>query len=189
VVAAALILETLKQSGIRIWATGEKLVVEPASLLTPELRQGIRAQKSHLLALVGTQPPANDFAEPPEPAEGDAGLLREWTAGVAQLQTRRPPTSIAAWRWQQVINDAEHFVARWAKLALTLGWRTPDAFGVHAGKLEERFDAAGLVWCLRGASVLAINGSAAQLRTTSGVVQTFTRSEAANFEAAAIWSL
>ncbi len=100
--AATLILESLQQTGIKIWATGEKLVVEPASLLTPELRQRIRAQKADLLALVSTQPPANDFAEPPAPTEIGAGLLGEWTTGVAQLQARRPPASISAWRWQQV---------------------------------------------------------------------------------------
>lgn len=182
--SAALVLEALGREGIKIWAIGEKLVVEPASLLTPELRQGIRAQKSNLLALVVAQPPANDFAGPL-----GVGLLGEWTAGVAQLQARRPPAPIAAWRWQQVLNDSEHFLDRWAKLALTLGWRTPDAFGVHTEKQEERFDAAGLVWCLRGASILSITERVAQLRTTSGAVHTFTRSEATNREAVAIWSL
>lgn len=188
--SAAFILESLGRSGIKIWATGDKVVVEPASRLSPELRENIRTHKAGLLAaLVQGHPSADYCAGRVASTEVGTGVPREWTEGFARLQVTRPPAAIEAWRWQQVINDTGRFLDHWVIRAVVLGWRTLDVFGAHAEKPEARFDAAGLVWCLRGAKVVSITEKAVQLRTPSGAVQTFTRCDPAHPEAVAVWSL
>ncbi len=187
--SAALVLKSLDQNGIKIWTAGDKLIVEPASLLSPELRENIRAHKAALLAaLVKGHSSTNDCPGRASAAI-EAAVPREWAEGFARLQATRPLAAIEAWRWQQVINDAGHFLDRWAIRALVLGWRTLDVFGVHAGRPSERFDAAGLVWCLQGAKVVTIVAKTMQLRTPSGAVQTFTRCDPVHPEAVAVWSL
>ncbi len=134
-------------------------------------------------------PLADDFEERAALAEIGAGVPREWAEGYARLQVIRPPTGIAVWRWQQVIDDAGHFLDRWATQAAALGWKTLDVFGVHGAKPVERFDAAGLVWLLRGAEVVAIAEKTAKVRTTSGAVQTFSRRDPVHPEGIAVWNL
>lgn len=134
-----------------------------------------------------TTPLAEDFAERAALAEVGAGVPREWAEGYARLQVARPPAGIANWRWQQVIDDAGRFLDRWAGHAAALGWRTLDVFGVHDEMPAERFDAAGLVWCVRGAEIIVITGKTARLKTASGAVQTFARHDPKHPEAVAIW--
>jgi hypothetical protein len=88
-----------------------------------------------------------------------------------------------------VIDDAGRFLDAWAAQAAALGWRTLDVFGVHGTKPAERFDAAGLVWLLRGAEVVAIGETTAKLKTTSGAVQSYTRHDPEHPEAVALWRL
>ena len=134
-------------------------------------------------------PLADDFPERAALAEIGAGVPREWAEGYARLQVVRPPAGIAVWRWQQVIDDAGRFLDRWATQAVALGWRTLDVFGVHREKPVERFDAAGLVWLLRGAEVVAITEMMAKLKTTSGATQTYARRDPEHPEAVAVWEL
>lgn len=58
--SAAVILDTLRASGLSVMADGNKLVVTPRSAITPELRQIIVAHKpvilEALVALDGTLP-------------------------------------------------------------------------------------------------------------------------------------
>ena len=188
--SAARLLETLGREGIKVSAAGDRLVVEPASKLNPELRESIRSHKADLIeALAGARPLADDFPERAALAEIGAGVPREWAEGFARLQVIRPPAGIAVWRWQQVIGDAGRFLDRWAVQAAALGWKTLDVFGVHGAKPVERFDAAGLVWLLRGAEVIAIAEKTAKVKTPSGAVQTFSRRDPEHPEAVAVWSL
>ena len=129
------------------------------------------------------------FEERAAIVEYDAGIPREWTEGFARLQVVRQPDGVPARRWQQVIDDAGHFIDRWAVQAAGLGWRTLDVFGMHATQPEERFNAAGLVWYIAGAEVLAIAEHMAKLRLRSGALQSFRRNVAEYPEAAAIWTL
>lgn len=188
--SAARLLETLDREGIKVSTVGDKLVVEPASKLNPTLRESIRSHKADLIeALSGARPLADDFPERAALAEIGAGVPREWAEGYARLQVVRPPAGIAVWRWQQVIDDAGRFLDAWATPAAALGWKTSDVFGVHGAKPVERFDAAGLVWLLRGAEVVAIAEMTAKVKTASGAVQTFSRRDPEHPEAVAIWSL
>lgn len=132
---------------------------------------------------------SEDFDERAALAEFGAGIPREWAEGFALLQTVLPPAVVEARRWQQVIDDAGHFIDRWASQAAALGWRTLDVFGVHRAKPAERLDAAGLVWCLSGAKVFAISERTAALQLRSGVLQSFRRAREIQPEAAAIWTL
>jgi hypothetical protein len=187
--SAARLLETLGRDGIRVSVTGDKLVVEPASRLTAQTREAIRSQKAELLAaLAATCPLADDFDERTALTEVLAGVPREWAEGFATLQAACPPAYVAAWRWQLVVDDAGHFIDRWAAPAAALGWRTLDVFGMHATNPWERLDAAGLVWCIGGADVLAITSYTARLQLRSGATQTFRRNEAEHPEAVAIWT-
>lgn len=188
--SAARLLEALDREGIRVSTAGDKLVVEPASKLNPALRESIRSHKADLIeALSGARPLADDFEERVALAEIGAGVPSEWAEGFARLQVIRPPAGVAVWRWHQVIDDAGRFLDRWATQAAALDWKTLDVFGVHPEKPVERFDAAGLVWCIRGGEVIAIAQTTARLRTTSGAVQTFSRRDPEHPEAVAVWSL
>lgn len=44
------VLEDLSRAGLKVWAESGKLIVEPASRLTPELRERITANREALLA-------------------------------------------------------------------------------------------------------------------------------------------
>lgn len=134
-------------------------------------------------------PLGDDYEERAALAEIGAQVPREWAEGFARLQTCCPPAGIAVWRWQQVIDDAGRFIDRLAVQAAALGWRTLDVFGVHGAKPVERFDAAGLVWCLHAAEVVAITEKTAKLKTPSGAVQTYARRDPEHPEMVAIWAL
>lgn len=134
------------------------------------------------------RPIVGNYEERAAPAETRVGVPREWAEGFARLQVGRPPARLSSERWQLVIDDAERFIDRWAAQAAALGWRTLDVFGMHATKPEERLDAAGLIWCIGGADVLAITSYTARLQLRSGVTLSFRRNEAEHPEAAAIWT-
>lgn len=187
--SAAHLLETLDREGIKVSAAGDKLVVEPASRLNEALRESIRCLKADLLAtLAGPSTFADDFEERAALAEVGAGVPREWAEGYARLQVMtRPQVGISIWRWSQVIEDAGRFLDGWASHAAALGWRTLDVFGVHCTKPVERFDAAGLIWCIHGAEIVAITEMSARVKSTSGVVQTYVRHDQHHPEAIAIW--
>lgn len=159
------------------------------------LADAVLARRSRVHAPKGDEhvnvpaPSAEDFEERAAVAEVDAGVPREWAEGFARLQVTKPPASVSAQRWRQVIDDAGCFIDRWGAQAAALGWRTVDVFGVHADKPEGRFDAAGLVWCLRGARVVAITEESARLTTTTGASLTFHRSRHHHPEAVAAWVL
>ena len=188
--SAARLLEALDREGIRVSTAGDKLVVEPASKLNPALRESIRSHKADLIeALSGASPLADDFEERVALAEIGAGVPSEWAEGFTRLQVIRPPAGVAVWRWHQVIDDAGRFLDRWATQAAALDWKTLDVFGVHPEKPVERFDAAGLVWCIRGGKVVAITEMTAKLKTTSGATQTYARRDPEHPEAVAVWNL
>lgn len=132
---------------------------------------------------------SEDFDERAALAEFGAGIPREWAEGFARLQVSRPAAGVPTERWWQVIDDAARFIDRWAAQAAALGWRTLDVFGVHRTKPADRFEAAGLAWCIEGADVLAITANTAKLQLRSGARQTFYRRPRACPEAVAIWTL
>ncbi|GLS18757.1 hypothetical protein GCM10007874_17740 [Labrys miyagiensis] len=68
-------------------------------------------------------------------------------------------------RWQQAKADARAFLDRWADEALLLGWSDLELFGLHPTHPLVRHDVMGLVWLLRGRSVVGIDAHHATLST------------------------
>jgi hypothetical protein len=75
----------------------------------------------------------------------------------------RPPAEVPRDRWHQFINDAGLFLDRWGRQAEAFGWRADELFGLHPDAPMARYDRMGLIWMLRGETVLDISETAARL--------------------------
>jgi hypothetical protein len=102
----------------------------------------------------------------------------DWSSGVAQLATIAPPRTYPAHAWQQLIVDAERFLAEWAQQAAALGWPAWELFGCHRRAPWGRIDGMGLVLLLHGDPLAALTASEAVIRRTSGAHQTWRRKAA-----------
>ena len=84
------------------------------------------------------------------------------------------PDRMAPDRWQDVLSDAEIFLARWGSAAHSLGWTALDLFGVHP-TASGRVDVMSLLLLIQGGEVLALTATAATIRRQTGAVLTFRR--------------
>jgi hypothetical protein len=80
----------------------------------------------------------------------------------ARLQAH-PPAQVPRERWDRFINDAGLFLDRWGRQAEALGWRPDELIGLHPDASMARYDRMGLIWILRGETVLDISDTAARL--------------------------
>ena len=88
------------------------------------------------------------------------------------------PEMIDAERWQQAIRDAEAFLNTYDETAHALGWTARDLFGLHSlpprpsatYQRLSRYDATGLIWLLRGRSVIALSEAEAAIQAHGGGV-------------------
>ena len=71
------------------------------------------------------------FGERAAIAEFESGIPRAWAEGFARLQTMACPAGMRPDRWQEMVDDAGRFLARWGAQAAALGWSTLDVFGAH----------------------------------------------------------
>jgi hypothetical protein len=85
-----------------------------------------------------------------------------YASAFAQVQAR-PPAEVPRDRWDQFINDAGLFLDRWGRQAEAFGWRPDELFGLHPDAPMARYDRMGLIWMLRGETVLDISETAASL--------------------------
>jgi hypothetical protein len=90
------------------------------------------------------------------------GVPTVYASGFARLQAQ-PPPEVPCNRWDQFINDAGLFFDRWGKQAEALGWRADELFGLDPTAPMGRYDRMGLIWMLRGQTVIHISGTAARL--------------------------
>jgi hypothetical protein len=75
-------------------------------------------------------------------------------------------------RWQQCIDDNRAFLATWGAQAEALGWSSTDLFGLHTPPERphpsysrlSRYDCTGLIWLLKGRSVVALAEATATIR-------------------------
>jgi hypothetical protein len=88
---------------------------------------------------------------------------------------RRCPDAIPVDRWQWAVEDGRGFLGQWAEQAEALGWSVDDVLGLHPTAPATRYDAMGLVWCLRGSKVVALTANTATIRTESGSLLQFYR--------------
>ena len=99
-------------------------------------------------------PPSSKKGTPPV-----AGIVPALTYAEAfeQLE-RRCPDYIQADRWQQAVEDAQTFLAKWGRQAEAFGWSADELFGLHAVPAQpapsysrlSRYDCTGLLWLLQG---------------------------------------
>ncbi|HUZ32648.1 MAG TPA: hypothetical protein VMV19_11205 [Xanthobacteraceae bacterium] len=83
--------------------------------------------------------------------------------------------------WQQAVTDAMAFLARWGTQAAALNWTARELFGLHpvpelrAARYRRlaRYDHTGLLWLLRGRSVVVLTAETAAIQTKSGGILTY----------------
>ena len=63
----------------------------------------------------------------------------------------------------QFINDAGRFFDQFGQQAEALGWRPYELFGLDPVAPTGRYDRMGLIWMLRGETVLGLTGTMARL--------------------------
>ena len=80
----------------------------------------------------------------------------DFHVALRALDARRPDRVEDHGRWRQAVADGETFLARWDERALGLGWTVDDLFGLNPLAPLLRYDAMGLLWLLRGRSVVAL---------------------------------
>lgn len=96
---------------------------------------------------------------------------------LAALRSRCPEL-IEASRWQQAIQDAATFLAKWGDQAHALGWTARDLFGLHQSPARpranysrlSRYDATGLIWLLQGRVVVALTATEAAIQGATAVL-------------------
>jgi len=93
------------------------------------------------------------------------------------------PDRIEVDDWQQAIEDARRFLARWGEQAAGLGWQENDLFGLHdlpdkpmpTLRRLSRYDKTGLVWLLRGRPVVALTARTAAIENPTGAITLYRR--------------
>ena len=73
------------------------------------------------------------------------------------------PNGVPVERWQRALADAGSFFALWGDTAERLGWTADDLFGLHPTAPLSRMDCMGLVWLLKGQSVVQLTATEARL--------------------------
>jgi hypothetical protein len=111
------------------------------------------------------------------------GRLCRFGRTLQELE-HRCPAYIEAADWQQAIEGGRRFVTKWGEQAETLGWTSADLFGLHTPPEKpapsyrrlSRYDQTGLIWLLRGRSVIALTSTEAVILCHSGATLKFCRS-------------
>jgi len=101
-------------------------------------------------------------------------------AAIEALQ-RRCPAYVEPELWQQTADDARRFLSRWGEEAEALGWTARDLFGLAPVPEElhpsyrrlSRYDQTGLIWLLRGRTVVALTESTAAVESATGNVTVY----------------
>ena len=184
-VAAVDMLATVRAIGgdVKIVAPGRLKVVAPAPLPN-ELIEKLRAAKLDLLTVLTSPTPTANLAdawseENEERAaivEYDGGAPRAWAEGFARLDPSKPPSDVPPHRWLRFVDDCGRFLDEgWAKRAAELGWGPLDLFGCDRERPFARIDELGLLWMLKGGTVVELHRHRAILQTERGATQTYRR--------------
>jgi hypothetical protein len=108
--------------------------------------------------------------------EYGAGVPREWAEGFARLDPGRPPDDVPGKRWLQFVHDCGMFLdGGWAARAAALGWGPLDLFGCDRERPFARVDHLGLLWLLKGGTVVELHRDQAVIRIADGARQTYRR--------------
>jgi hypothetical protein len=90
------------------------------------------------------------------------GVPAVYASAFARLQAQ-PPAEVPRDRWHQFINDAGLFLDYWGRQAEALGWQSEELFGLDSDAPMIRYDRMGLIWMLKGESVIAFTTTTARL--------------------------
>jgi hypothetical protein len=168
---------------VKLASTGRLKVVAPRPL-PKELIEQLRAVKPDLISLLtsptSTAQRGETWTESEEErvavVEYDGGAPRPWAEGFARLDPRKPPRDVPPRRWLCFIDDCGRFLdGGWASRAAELGWGSLDLFGCDRERPFARVDELGLIWLLRGGSIVELHRDRAILQTESGARQTYRR--------------
>jgi hypothetical protein len=108
------------------------------------------------------------------------GVPPEWDNGLARLHPDSHPGDVPSGRWRQFVHDCGRLLdAGLIEEAARLGWTAHDLFGCDDERPFARVDQWGLVWLIKGGSIVSVSMSAAVIETPTGARQTYRRKDGA----------
>jgi hypothetical protein len=127
-----------------------------------------------------TEPPAVAWTEALNERaaiiEYDGGAPRVWSEALARLDPANPPADVPPLRWFTFLDDCGLFVDRgWAARAAAFGWGPVDLFGCDRERPFARVDHLGLLWLLKGGTIIELHRDRAVIETPAGARQTYGR--------------
>ena len=90
------------------------------------------------------------------------GVPLLYARAFADIQAH-PPPDVPRERWHRFVVDAGRFLDQWGSDAERLGWNVADLFGLDPVKPMARYDNMGMVWMLKGETVIELTAKAARL--------------------------
>ncbi len=178
------LLERVQDAGAKLSVNGDKLRVETAAPMPPELVDELRQAKPALLQHFAEVKPAGygvALAIPP-------GVPEDWCQGVAGLLAMTRPKAWPEDKWPQLREDAFGFMRDHGARAAELDWSILDIFGVCPRAPLRRFDAMGLVAILDGRAVIELQPEHAVIEQIDGRHLRFTKPTAPGI-GVPIWEL
>lgn len=111
----------------------------------------------------------------PNAREGTFSRFPRFSRGFEELE-RRCPAYVDNERWQRAVTDARVFLSQWGEQADRLGWTSDELLGLApvperpAANYDRlgRHDRKGLIWSLRGLTVIALSADTAAIRMPKG---------------------
>jgi hypothetical protein len=181
-------IKVARAAGIELAVDGNKLLIDAASEPPASVIEELRQHKVDIVKLLRSEERLPEIPGSPERddcREGGVCDLQQQTTGdhgadsfasaLATLRRYRPAYVVEA-DWQQMVADAEVFVAAWGRTAETLGWSVDDLFGLHEPPARphpsyrrlSRYDCTGVIWLLHGRPVIALTETEATILAPSG---------------------
>jgi hypothetical protein len=131
----------------------------------------------------------NDQSSPPAVSFDRGAVLRTPFGRLSRFGRilsaleARCPDRVPIDRWQLAVQDGCRFLAQWGKQAEALGWTAKDLFGLQTPAAKphpsysrlSRYDETGLIWLLRGRSVVALTEITAAIQNPTGAITTYRR--------------
>jgi hypothetical protein len=114
--------------------------------------------------------------------EYDFGRFGRFGRTFSELE-RRCPDLIDVADWQAAVEDGRRFLARWGDQADALGWSADDLFGLApvpekvtaTYRRLSRVELTGLIWLLRGRTVVALTEGSAAIQVQSKSILNYRR--------------